>query len=134
MTLQTPQNIDPKDIDLTACDREPIHIPGSIQPYGILLALRLSDRTLAYASANVADIFGLDPTGILGRPFAEVLPVLAQEFEAPLADPPQAGTTRTLRTIGLATTTGERPYEAAVSRSGDHAVLELEESPSDSVS
>ena len=55
MTLQT------QDIDLTACDREPIHIPGSIQPHGILLAIRLSDRTLAYASANIADTFRLDP-------------------------------------------------------------------------
>ena len=36
MNLQTPQ-----DIDLTACEREPIHIPGSIQPHGILLAIRL---------------------------------------------------------------------------------------------
>ena len=24
-------------IDLTNCDREPIHIPGAIQPYGVLL-------------------------------------------------------------------------------------------------
>ncbi|MGN6725364.1 MAG: hypothetical protein ACTHLZ_05570, partial [Tepidisphaeraceae bacterium] len=26
-------------IDLTNCDREPIHIPGSIQPHGALLVL-----------------------------------------------------------------------------------------------
>lgn len=129
MTLQTPQ-----DIDLTACDREPIHIPGSIQPHGILLALRLSDRTLAYASANIADMFGLDPTGVLGRSFSDAVPALAQEFEEPLADPPPAGTTRYLRTIEIATATGERAYEAAVSRSGDYAVLELEETPSGSVS
>ena len=25
--------------DLTDCDREPIHIPGSIQPHGVLLAV-----------------------------------------------------------------------------------------------
>ncbi|WP_254558613.1 hypothetical protein, partial [Salmonella enterica] len=30
---------DPTDIrqDLTACDREPIHVPGAIQPHGLLL-------------------------------------------------------------------------------------------------
>ena len=27
-------------VDLTNCDREPIHIPGAIQPVGLLLALR----------------------------------------------------------------------------------------------
>jgi light-regulated signal transduction histidine kinase (bacteriophytochrome) len=129
MNLQTPH-----DIDLTACDREPIHIPGSIQPHGILLALRLSDRTLAYASANIADIFGLDPSATLGRPFAEVLPDLARGFETQLADPPPAGTTRTLRTIVVSTANGERAYEAAISRSGECTVLELEDTPSEAVS
>ena len=26
-------------VNVTDCDREPIHIPGTIQPYGVLLAL-----------------------------------------------------------------------------------------------
>jgi light-regulated signal transduction histidine kinase (bacteriophytochrome) len=128
MTLQTPQ-----DIDLTACDREPIHIPGSIQPHGMLLAVRLSDRTLAYASANIAEIFNLDPTEALGRPFAEVLPVLSRDFEAAVLDPPPTGTTRYLRTIEISTAQGGRAYEAAISRSGECAVLELEETPSEAV-
>jgi light-regulated signal transduction histidine kinase (bacteriophytochrome) len=129
MTQQTTQ-----DIDLTACEREPIHIPGSIQPHGILLAVRLSDRTLAYASANIAELFGLDPAGALGRPFSEVLPDLSRDFATQLADPPPAGTTRYVRTIEVPTTGGQRAYEAAVSRSGECAVLELEETPSEAVS
>src|ERR671911_626284 len=55
MNLQTPPGL-----DLTACEREPIHIPGSIQPHGVLLAVRLSDRAVTYASANAAEAFGLD--------------------------------------------------------------------------
>ncbi len=129
MTLQTTQ-----DIDLTACEREPIHIPGSIQPHGILLALRLPDLTLAYASANIAEIFGLDPADALEQPLAEVLPLLSREFEAQLADPPPVGTTRYLRTITIPTRAGERRYEAAMSRSGACAVLELEEPPTEAVS
>ncbi len=129
MTLQTTQ-----DIDLTACEREPIHIPGSIQPHGILLALRLPDLTLAYASANIAEIFGLDPVDALEQPMAEVLPLLSREFEAQLADPPPVGTTRYLRTITIPTRAGERRYEAAMSRSGACAVLELEEPPTEAVS
>jgi light-regulated signal transduction histidine kinase (bacteriophytochrome) len=118
-------------LDLIACEREPIHVPGSIQPHGILLAIRLSDRTVAYASANIAEVFGLDPAFSLGRPFADVLPALSAEFEARLADPPLAGSTRT---IHVATTRGEVSYETAISRSGDHAVLELEEPPSHAAS
>jgi light-regulated signal transduction histidine kinase (bacteriophytochrome) len=129
MTLQTTQ-----DIDLTACEREPIHIPGSIQPHGILLAIRLPDLTLAYSSANIAEIFGLDPADALEQPLAEVLPLLSREFEAQLADPPPVGTTRYLRTITIPTRAGERRYEAAMSRSGACAVLELEEPPTEAVS
>jgi len=123
----------PQDIDLTACEREPIHIPGSIQPHGVLLAIRLSDRTLAYASANIGAVFGLAPSAALGRPLAEILPALATEFEAPLADLPPAGTTRTLGTLQIATAQGPASFEAAISRSGDCAVLELEEPPSGTV-
>jgi two-component system, chemotaxis family, sensor kinase Cph1 len=129
MTPQTTQ-----DIDLTACEREPIHIPGSIQPHGILLAIRLPDRTLAYASANIAEIFGLDPADGLGRPFAEALPLLSEEFEAQLTDPPPAGTTRYLRTIELSTSKGRQSYEAAISRSGECTVLELEAPPQEAAS
>ncbi|HEV2565515.1 MAG TPA: ATP-binding protein [Microvirga sp.] len=128
MTLQM------QDIDLTACEREPIHIPGSIQPHGILLAVRMSDRTIAYASANIAGIFGLDPADVLGRPFAQVLPALSREFAAQLDDPPPAGSTRFVRTIQVRTAQEEKYFETAISRSGDCAILELEEPPSGVVS
>jgi light-regulated signal transduction histidine kinase (bacteriophytochrome) len=127
-------NLQTQDIDLTACDREPIHIPGSIQPNGMLLAVRLSDRTLAYASANIAEAFGLDPSAALGQPFSQVLPTLNREFEVQLAEPPPAGTTRYLRTIEISTAQGQRTYEAAISGSGECAVLELEETPLEAVS
>ncbi|MGO4526688.1 ATP-binding protein [Microvirga sp. 2MCAF35] len=128
MTLQV------QDIDLTACEREPIHIPGSIQPHGILLAIRLSDRTIAYASANVAEVFGFQAADVLGRPFAQVLPALSAESDAQLDDPPTAGNTRFVRTIRVRTAQEERIFETAISRSADCAILELEEPPLGSVS
>ena len=30
--------------NLSTCDREPIHVPGAIQPHGLLLALDLEER------------------------------------------------------------------------------------------
>ena len=52
-------------VDLTNCDREPIHIPGSIQPHGCLLACDGSLETVARHSANAPDMLGLkgDPNG-----------------------------------------------------------------------
>jgi len=114
------------EIDLTACEREPIHIPGSIQPHGILLAVKLPDMVVLYASANTAPTFGLAPGSVLGRPFREVLP-LAPELETELlAEVPQ-GSSRYLRTVELKTASGHRRFDAVVHRSGECAVLELEE-------
>ncbi len=128
MTLQTPQ-----ELDLTACEREPIHIPGSIQPHGILFAIRSSDRTVNYASANAARAVGLDPAALLGRPLREVLPSLGAELDATLDEPAPGPGTRYIRTIQVGTETGALSFDAVVSRSGDHAILELEEAPSDAV-
>ncbi|MCP1739036.1 light-regulated signal transduction histidine kinase (bacteriophytochrome) [Bradyrhizobium japonicum] len=41
-------------VNLTNCDREPIHIPGSVQPFGFLLTV-LSDFTICMASDNVGN-------------------------------------------------------------------------------
>ena len=50
--------------DLTNCERELIHLAGSIQPHGLLLVLRPSDRLVLQASANAAAALGL-PAGPL---------------------------------------------------------------------
>lgn len=44
--------------DLETCAREPIHIPGAIQPHGALLSLHPADLSVAQASGNVADFLG----------------------------------------------------------------------------
>ena len=45
-------------IDLDNCAREPIHIPGSIQPRGVLAVVREPDFEVRQVSANVADLLG----------------------------------------------------------------------------
>jgi light-regulated signal transduction histidine kinase (bacteriophytochrome)/CheY-like chemotaxis protein len=57
-----------ESIDLTRCEHEPITIPGSIQPYGVLLVLRGTGLTVVRASANVALFLGVTPSVMLGRP------------------------------------------------------------------
>ncbi len=64
--------------DLLICDREPIHIPGLIQPNGMLLAVG-DDGVVSHASENL-DV-PLCPTAraALGRPLAEALgPAIAR--------------------------------------------------------
>jgi PAS domain S-box-containing protein len=46
--------------DLSNCEREQIHLAGSIQPYGALLVVRESDQTIVQASENAAAFLGAD--------------------------------------------------------------------------
>lgn len=62
---------DSRPVDLTNCDREPIHILGAIQPIGFLLALT-ADWIIARASANTVDFLGLSPADLLGKPLQQV--------------------------------------------------------------
>jgi light-regulated signal transduction histidine kinase (bacteriophytochrome) len=54
-------------IDLDNCAREPIHIPGSIQPRGVLAVVREPDLQIRQVSANVADLLGRRVEDVLGR-------------------------------------------------------------------
>src|ERR1700712_4799503 len=77
----------PVELTLDNCDREPIHIPGSIQPHGALLALDRLGR-LSHASANAGELLGV------ALPFGRTLPAavfggdaaLEQQFRDALAD------------------------------------------------
>ncbi|MFC5322211.1 HWE histidine kinase domain-containing protein [Bradyrhizobium oligotrophicum] len=59
-------------VNLTNCDREPIHVPGSVQPFGFLLAL-VSDFTICMASENAPDYLGGDVGWLLQQPITAVL-------------------------------------------------------------
>lgn len=55
-------------IDLTNCDREPIHIPGLIQPHGLLLTLREPQLEILQISENVEQVLGITAEKLLGQP------------------------------------------------------------------
>ncbi len=52
-------------VDLTNCDREPIHIPSRIQPHGLLLVLQEPDLVILQASNNTEDLLGRIPEELL---------------------------------------------------------------------
>ncbi len=60
-------------VDISDCDREPIHVPGRIQPYGVLLALAEPDLRIIQASANTAQYIGMVAEALLGQPLAALL-------------------------------------------------------------
>jgi light-regulated signal transduction histidine kinase (bacteriophytochrome) len=83
-------------LDLSACAREPIRTPGSIQPHGFLLTLS-EDLRVLQASANLGDWTGRPAAAAVGCLLAEVIgeadaqrlaPELAPEFAARLGARP----------------------------------------------
>jgi light-regulated signal transduction histidine kinase (bacteriophytochrome) len=66
--------------EYTACDNEPIHAPGAIQPFGILLAFDTNTLKLVQASENSRDLFGFvaNATVPLGATAAELLGPVAE--------------------------------------------------------
>ena len=71
-------------VDLTDCDREPIHIPGTVQPFGVLFVLAEPSLTITQVSENVGEHLPVRVEEVLGRQLSTVLDPasLAQVKEA----------------------------------------------------
>jgi len=108
------------EIDLSACDREPIHLSGAIQPHGLLL---VADSVSLRVVAGAGDLEGRLHSDWLDHPLVELL---AQSVEGPLAQVRALpGSTASLATVrGLS-----EVFDASVHLSGEHVVVELEPPP-----
>lgn len=103
------------EADLSNCEREQIHLPGSIQPHGALLALSEPSLAISHASANAAELLGLDPdVSLIGRELASVGQNLAADIRRLSAD-------RSLDLPDIVTTTLDgtvaEPFDCVVHRS-----------------
>lgn len=58
---------------LEDCAAEPVHIPGTVQPFGSLLAVDATSLVVTYASQNVDAFTGFKPEDILGKDVGTVL-------------------------------------------------------------
>lgn len=74
------------EADLTNCERELIHLPGSIQPHGALLVLDADGERIVQVSANARDALGRDAESLLGRPITDLGADLARAVNGLLAD------------------------------------------------
>ncbi|XDA99008.1 HWE histidine kinase domain-containing protein [Sulfitobacter sp. LCG007] len=60
-------------VDLTNCDREPIHLLGNVQTFGALIAVS-ADWIVQHASMNTAEILGIEASEMIGRPLGMFFP------------------------------------------------------------
>jgi len=108
-------------VDLSSCAKEPIHIPGSIQPHGVLFALHEPALIVAQVSANTADVLGVDPEPLLGHPLENLLDAAALGLltEALRSDHPQEYNP-------FPVSVGSRVFDGIVHRHQGATLLELE--------
>ncbi|MBF9036119.1 GAF domain-containing protein [Rhodobacterales bacterium HKCCE2091] len=59
-------------VDLTNCDREPIHRLGRVQSYGALVAVG-PDWRVAHASENLGTVLGVDAADAVGAPLSAII-------------------------------------------------------------
>ena len=114
--------------DLTTCEREPIHVPGSIQPHGILLAIEEASWRVLQVSSNAAELFGRELSSVLNAPLSSLFgtdqsELLIAGFRNPLIE----SNPHYLCTIALAGRSGTvNSYHAIAHRYCGSLVLELE--------
>jgi chemotaxis family two-component system sensor kinase Cph1 len=70
----TDESLFGQPITLTNCDREPIHIPGLVQPYGFVLCLDETTRQIIQVSDNVEAHVGISVDQLLGKGLERLLP------------------------------------------------------------
>lgn len=117
--------------DLSDCDREPIHIPGRIQTFGYLVAVT-SEWMIAHSSANLVDLFGDAPDGLVGRPLAGYITADAlHDIRARVQT--LVGPDSVERLFRLQLVDGPELYDVAVHRSDGSVVVEIEPHPDDDV-
>ena len=112
---------------LTNHDRQPIHIPGSIQPHGVLLALS-SDLEIVQVSNNTQIFLGKEPEDLLSQPLSYLLE--ARQVEAIKQALAKKISSANALKVSIMTLDGERYFDGIVHRIEDVVILELE--PTDS--
>ena len=113
----------PDTPNLTNCDVEPIHIPGSIQPHGCLIACDMAAATIMRHSANAQSLLGIDGD-LNGRPLKDVTgDALAHNIRNALSRTQEGGRSALLfAQEGL----DGRRYDIAVHRHNGSSIMEFE--------
>ncbi|SDQ37186.1 SpoIIE family protein phosphatase [Quadrisphaera sp. DSM 44207] len=120
----TPGGAVPDDVAARAaraCDTEPIRVPGSVQPHGVLLALRPDDLAVAVASTGAERLVGRPAPDLLGAALADLLP-----DAVPLARAVASGADDVAASPRAVATPTGAAVDVLAHRSEDLVVLELE--------
>ncbi|KQM76557.1 histidine kinase [Pedobacter sp. Leaf216] len=66
-------------VDLTNCDKEPIHIPGKIQSHGFLIAVDKTELSITYLSENTGDFLKEQAKDLLNKTLTDLSSLIKQQ-------------------------------------------------------
>lgn len=113
--------------DLTNCERELIHLAGSVQPHGVLLELSATELVVLQVSGNAASLLGIEPDALL----QQTLAVLGGDVAGRVAEWQRNSDLREPVVLQCRLGPAQRPFDCALHRLANGGlVLELEPSTS----
>lgn len=113
------------EADLTTCDREPIHIPGSIQPHGVLLVIDRQTQVVEQVAGDSKLMVGIDPDAMIGLPIAAILEPDTVELVSTRLRSAAAFVPPLMR-LGVRSRTASMPLDLTLQASDGTAIIELE--------
>lgn len=122
--------VDFATVDLDNCHQEPIHVPGFIQPHGLLFALDFHGRVTHASDEAHAALPGLPPLGAAWT----VSPggMNAALWEAVTAALSDAETGQESAPLSIELEAGEAVFDAVIHANDDRLIVELEQRQSSS--
>jgi light-regulated signal transduction histidine kinase (bacteriophytochrome)/CheY-like chemotaxis protein len=114
-------------VDLTNCDREPIHTPGSIQPHGAMLVCDPASFEILFASENTESLIGHSNASPVGLELGAFLGAKAgHDIRNALA---KAGHSEIAGVVlGVPLEHGAEPVDVTIHRHDGRLFVELERS------
>ncbi|MDY8108935.1 HWE histidine kinase domain-containing protein [Fulvimarina sp. 2208YS6-2-32] len=119
---------DPKtfSVDLTNCDREPIHLLGTIQDFGFIVAISF-DWLIQRVSSNVERFTGKSPDDLLGNPLGVLLnDAIIRMLRSRLHMLSSADASE--RIFGVHLLSADKTFDVSLHVSGQSIILEAEPS------
>ncbi len=113
------------EADLTTCELEPIHIPGSIQPHGALLVVDRQDLSIEQTAGDTKLLLGIDPERLIGQALAMLLDRDTLDFAVAYLDAPALRLAPVVR-LGVVLRSGAITQDLTLSANGRTVLVEFE--------
>jgi light-regulated signal transduction histidine kinase (bacteriophytochrome) len=112
--------------DLTSCDREQIHVPGSIQPCGVMLVIDRQGFFVEQTAGDTKSLLDVEPTEALGHSLFDLLDEDAESFISASLRAPATFIAPVVR-LGVFSHSRARQLDLTLTADGRTAIVEIEQ-------